>query len=216
VPFELPASVPIFALPDVVLFPHAPLPLHVFELRYRTMVRDILSSHRSFVLALMQPGWERNPYRNSPVHPLACLARIEEVEWLVNDCYDLKVMGTRRVRLGREVRDYPYRTAFIHAVDEHPFTADDPLVELQKRALIDSVERLAQRESVHPALAAALDPQIGFAAVVNQVAMHLQIPAETRLSLLGMDNLIERSQRVRELVEAQLRRPERKGDGAWN
>ena len=215
-PPPLPKQIPVFALPDVVLFPHAPLPLHVFELRYRTMVRDVLSTHRSFALALFQSGWERQPRRNPPIHPLACLARIEEVEWLVNDCYDLTVVGTQRIRLGREVRDYPYRTAFAHPHDEHPFTADDPLSELPRRALIDSVERLAQRESVHPALAAALDPQIGFAAVVNRVAMHLQIAAETRLSLLGMDNLIERSQRVRELVELQLRKPPRRGDGTWN
>ena len=43
--------VPVFPLSDVVLFPHAPLPLHVFELRYRTMVRDALSGDREFAIA---------------------------------------------------------------------------------------------------------------------------------------------------------------------
>ena len=206
----------MFPLPDVVLFPHAPLPLHIFELRYRTMVRDVLSSHRCFAIALLRTGWERASKTSAPFHPLACLARIEEVEWLVNDCYDLTVSGLCRVQVDRLVRDYPYRVGVARKLEEEPFTADDPLIELQRRALVDSVERLAQRESVHPALASALDPQIGFAALVNRVAMHLAVPAETRLELLGMDSLVERSQRVRELVELQLRRPPRRGDGAQN
>ena len=50
--------VPVFPLPDLVLFPHVILPLHVFELRYRTMVRDALSGERVIALALLKPGWE--------------------------------------------------------------------------------------------------------------------------------------------------------------
>ena len=208
--------VPVFALPDVVLFPHAPLPLHVFELRYRTMVRDVLSSHRTFALALLRPGWERDPKGNPPVHELACLARIQEVEWLVNDCYDLTVVGTTRVRLERVVRDYPYRLALARPMDEEPFSADDPLVEVERRALIEALEGLAQDEALHPSIAAALDPALGFAALVNRVAVHLDLPAPERLALLAVDNVVHRGHRVRELLEARARRPRPPGDGGRN
>jgi Lon protease-like protein len=44
---DLPASMPIFPLPDAVLMPHAELPLNIFEPRYLNMVNDVLGSHRS-------------------------------------------------------------------------------------------------------------------------------------------------------------------------
>jgi Lon protease-like protein len=213
---RVPQSVPVFALPDVVLFPHAPLPIHVFELRYRTMVRDVLSGARMFALALIRPGWERDDRGNPPLHPLACLARIDEVEWLVNDCYDLTVIGTMRVELGRMVREYPYRAMNVRAREEEPFGADDPLVELERRALIATVERLAEHGTMHPAVAEALDPEIGYAQLVNRVAMHLDITPAARLALLSEDSVVRRGHRVRELLEEHLRRPVRKGDGGWN
>lgn len=207
----------MFALPDVVLFPHVPLPLHVFELRYRTMVRDVLSGHRTFALALLRPGWERDYKGTPPVHPLACLARIQEIEWLVNDCYDLTVTGTVRVELGRVVRDYPYRTMAVHERGEEPFTEDDPLVELERRALIGAVERLAEHEpALQPAVAPALAPHLGYAQVVNQVAMLIDLSPAARLALLAEDSVVRRGHRVRELVEEQVRRPVRTGDGGQN
>ena len=73
--------IPVFPLPDLVLFPHAVLPLHVYELRYRTLVRDALSRDRVILLALLKPGHEQD-YQGSPeFHPLGCLARFEEVEY---------------------------------------------------------------------------------------------------------------------------------------
>jgi peroxiredoxin Q/BCP len=63
--------VPVFPLPGVVLFPGAEMRLHVFELRYRTMVRDALSGERLIALATLSPGWERD-YEASPAfHPWA-------------------------------------------------------------------------------------------------------------------------------------------------
>ena len=57
--------IPLFPLPGVVLFPGAEMRLHVFELRYRTMVRDALSGERLIALATLSPGWERD-YEASP------------------------------------------------------------------------------------------------------------------------------------------------------
>src|SRR5438105_13408269 len=92
--------VPVFPLPGLVVFPHVVVPLHVFELRYRTLVRDALSSERLIALALLEPGWE-SEYHGSPAyHALASLARFDEVEWLPNDCYDLKLRAVARVELG--------------------------------------------------------------------------------------------------------------------
>ncbi|MEK7330415.1 MAG: LON peptidase substrate-binding domain-containing protein, partial [Candidatus Eisenbacteria bacterium] len=134
--------VPVFPLPGVVLFPGAQLPLHVFELRYRTMVREALSGERVIALALLRPGWERD-YQGSPeFHPLGCLARIDEVAWLPNDCYNLRLLGLARVRLGRLVREFPYRAARTQVLPQEPLSEDDPLVQLERHALIEAGARL--------------------------------------------------------------------------
>ena len=49
---------PIFPLPNVVLFPNALLPLHIFEPRYRQMTADALEGERLIAMALLRPGWE--------------------------------------------------------------------------------------------------------------------------------------------------------------
>ncbi|HEY6866194.1 MAG TPA: LON peptidase substrate-binding domain-containing protein, partial [Candidatus Eisenbacteria bacterium] len=118
--FSPKSPVPVFPLPNLVLFPHAVVPLHVFELRYRTMVRDALSGERVIAMGLLKPGWERD-YQGSPeYYPLACLARFEEVEWLPNDCYSLVVRGLARATLGRIVREYPYRAARVELLPQEP------------------------------------------------------------------------------------------------
>ena len=50
------SSIPIFPLPEVVLFPGGQLPLHVFEPRYRTMLEDCLKTHGALVLAMLVDG----------------------------------------------------------------------------------------------------------------------------------------------------------------
>ncbi len=54
----LPPAIPIFPLPNVVLFPNVFLPLHIFEPRYREMVADALAGDRIIGMVLLRPGWE--------------------------------------------------------------------------------------------------------------------------------------------------------------
>lgn len=209
--------VPIFPLPEIVLFPGALLPLHVFELRYRTMVRDALSGERLIVLALLKPGWERD-YRGSPdFHRVGCLARFEDVEWLPNDCYNLKVLGLGRVRIGRITREYPYRAGRVEPVPQAPLTEDDPLIELERLALVDAWARHVKRVREEGSVAfvpneleeALLAPRpasdVTFERLVNAVCMAIGGEAVERLALLELDSVLERSRRVRELIEGRLR-----------
>ncbi len=219
-PFVPKHPVPVFPLPGVVLFPGAQLPLHVFELRYRTMVREALSGERVIALALLRPGWERD-YQGSPeFHPLGCLARIDEVAWLPNDCYNLRLLGLARVRLGRLVREFPYRAARTQVLPQEPLSEDDPLVQLERRALIEAGARLASIERTAPPVAPAAEtpaplapPEEGlaFEPLVNTLCMGLAAEPAEKLALLEMDSLLERARRVREMVEERLRWASRGG-----
>lgn len=202
--------VPIFPLPDTVLFPQAVLPLHVFELRYRTMVRDALSGERLIVIALLKPGWERD-YLGSPEYfPLGCLARFEEVEWLPDDRYHLRLLGLARVRLRDPVRDYLYRAAPVDLLPEAPYPEDDPLVVMEKQALLAACARLSA--AVPPEQRAPVPgPGLPYVTLVNAVCTGLALDPLEKLALLELDSVIERGRRLRTLLENLLVPPPEPG-----
>ena len=197
--------VPVFPLPGFVLFPHVLAPFHVFELRYRTLVRDALSSERLIALALLDPDGA-GEYHGSPAfRSPGCLARIEEVEWLPNDCYDLKLLGLARVELGTPVREFPYRAVRARLRPQDPYIEDDMLVRMAREPLLALYRTLVAGEASGEALP--------FEALVNAVCMGLGVDAEEKHALLCMDSVIDRGRRACELA-ARRPRPPRPGPPA--
>lgn len=203
------SAVPVFPLPEAVLFPGVTMPLHVFELRYRTMIRDALSIDRTLALAVLTPGYELDYHGSPAFHPLGCLARIEAIEWLPNDRYDLTVVGTTRVRFGRVEREFPYRAVRVELLPQHPYTEDDPLVQMDKRALLQLHGKLGQLAESQGGEQSKLSiPRVdgtdAYERVVNSLCTVCGRNADDRLALLAEDSVIERGRRVREVLEHAL------------
>src|SRR5690242_12247012 len=112
--------VALFPLPNVVLFPRAVLPLHIFEERYKEMTADALAGDRRIAMALLRPGWEKNYYARPAIEPVVCVGRILSCEKLPDGKYNFLLEGVRRAVVGREVGDKSYRTAEVAALDETP------------------------------------------------------------------------------------------------
>lgn len=105
---ELPRSLGVMILPSVNLFPHAILPLFIFEARYRRMLQDALASHRLFCVAMQQPDMEEET--PSPVAGVGLIrASVENPDGTSN----MILQGVTRVSLGRVMRRRPYR---VHAM----------------------------------------------------------------------------------------------------
>lgn len=190
--------VPVFPLPDVVLFPDVELPLHVFELRYRTMVREALSGERWLAMATLKPGWQADYHGSPAFHDLGCLGRFEDVEWLPNDCYNLKLRGVRRVRFGRVAREFPYRACVVTVLDEAPFDADDPPVQIERAALLAAARRLLPLGAEAWVAPPLPRDDVPFGSLVNSLAQCLRIDVNARLELLAMDNVLDRARRLQE------------------
>src|SRR3954451_1252177 len=94
-PFDL-GVVPLFPLPNVVLFPRAVLPLHIFEERYRAMIADALNGQRQIAMALLKPGWERDYYSRPEIEPIVCVGQILTHEQLGDGNYNLLLQGSVR------------------------------------------------------------------------------------------------------------------------
>jgi len=105
---ELPKEVAVMTLPHTTLFPHALLPLYIFEPRYRRMVQDCLEGGRMFCVAMRQPGQGGS----QPVG-IAGLGLIRACVRNADGTSNLILQGVARVALGPRVRLRPYR---IHEV----------------------------------------------------------------------------------------------------
>jgi Lon protease-like protein len=111
----------LFPLPNLVLFPHAVQPLHIFEPRYRQLLADTLDSDRLMALVMLQPGWEEDYHQSPAIHAVACLGRVAAEQRLPDGRYNLLLHGLRRARILDEVPgDRMYRTARVELLEDVP------------------------------------------------------------------------------------------------
>ena len=116
----VPDEVPVMTLPNVAFFPQALMPLHIFEPRYRHMLRDVLASNRIFAIAgldLGQLGQSENP---EPQHRIAGLGIIRACQKNDNGTSNLLLQGLCRAEIDSIVSDEPYRRIRIRALSSEP------------------------------------------------------------------------------------------------
>jgi len=112
--------VPLFPLPNVVLFPKAVLPLHIFEERYKTMTRHALEGDRQIAMALLRPGWEKCYYGRPAIEPVVCVGTILSAEELPDGKFNFLLQGTMRAQVVAEVGNECYRLARVRPIEEIP------------------------------------------------------------------------------------------------
>ena len=131
----LATKLPIFPLPNAVLFPGVSLPLHVFEHRYRALVADALRSDRMIGIVLLQPGWESHYEGRPAVYPIGCAGVITHAERLSDGRYNIVVNGLEKFRITGEDSHRPYRIAHTETLVEATADQDRPLVQLARARL---------------------------------------------------------------------------------
>ena len=132
------SAVPIFPLPNIVLFPGAILPLHIFEERYKEMTADTLEGGRQIAMALLKPGWQQNYYQRPPIEPIVCVGTIISHERLADGKYNFLLQGRTRAKIIREHGDKTYRLAKLAALEEA--TTDEGELRSARRRLISIFE----------------------------------------------------------------------------
>ena len=105
---------PLFPL-NVVLFPHVPLPLHVFEPRYRRMIADCLEEGHSFGVVAIREGSETGP---STPYDVGTLAKIVRIDRLEDGRMNLLVTGASRFIIVGTADDRPYLRGQIRIMPE--------------------------------------------------------------------------------------------------
>ncbi len=110
---DLPAIIPLFPLPNLVLFPGIRVPLHIFEPRYRQMIADVAEGDRIIGMMLLKGDWERDYHAFPDIYDIGCGGRIGGLIRLDDGRYNLLLDGISEFRVRREIRDRAYRQAEV-------------------------------------------------------------------------------------------------------
>lgn len=122
----LPEEVPVMTLPNTAFFPQALMPLHIFEPRYRQMLRDVLASNRLFAVAGIDLALLSEPSSFEPPFRVASVGIIRACQKNDNGTSNLLLQGLCRVEITKIIRDEPYRRIRIRALaSQAGATADE-------------------------------------------------------------------------------------------
>jgi len=182
-------EIPLFPLPEVVLFPEANLPLHIYETRYKQMVKNLLKTDRQFGVLLLDK-------KSGKAFSIGCTAEIKQTFYLPDGRINIQTQGLQRFKLLEITEHQPYLVGLVKwLADDAPVT---DLLHLQQQAhrLISDIIRLTNKltnslmpgcdSSNHIRLPASLpdDPELFSYWIANNL---FSDPYEKQ-SLLGLTN----------------------------
>ena len=203
----LPASIPLFPLPNVVLFPNVFLPLHIFEPRYREMVADALEGDRIIGMTLLRPGYETNYEGRPAIYDIGCAGVITHSQPLADGRYDIVLRGIEKFSVRSEDQSKPYRIGHIESIDESiPADEAQPLRRQRQRleaVLAAAIERV-RSEPKFP-------PSVPDEDLINALAQYLELDILERQALLECQGVLARCRALIEVLEMKLHAPR----GGW-
>jgi Lon protease-like protein len=194
----LPATIPLFPLPNVVLFPGVFLPLHIFEPRYRLMLQEAIRTDRIIGMVLLKPGWEGDYEGRPPIYPVGCaglVSRVDEVDG--GRRYNIVLHGYEKFRVEREEPGGPFRRAEVVSIPEVlDAAAKDQLHDERSKLEALLLPTKAGTDATFPSSLPDED-------LVNALSQYLNLESVEKQALLERENALDRCRALIELVEMQ-------------
>jgi Lon protease-like protein len=187
-------EIPLFPLPNLVLFPDVILPLHIFEDRYKIMVNHSIDKDEVFGLVCLRGGTgEEN---EDSLHRVGVTARIVQVERLEDERLNILCRGEARFRVLRFTQQIPYWKASVEFFDDE-YEAESSLQALFEevaslyRKAFELGGKLSAEEPVVESELAVPESAAGLSYMISYV---LDLEAEEKQKLLEMTLTSERLQ----------------------
>jgi Lon protease-like protein len=190
------SDIPLFPL-NMVLMPGAPMPLHIFEERYKQMVNECLESESEFGMVLADDSGTRR---------VGCTARIVElVERYEDGRMLILVEGSRRFRLNNILTGKAYYVGEVEYLEEEPEDDVSALAE-ECIALLERVVEAATEGSV------GIEIEPPYRNLSFAIAGRVEFDLETRQQILELTSEKERLEKVKGMLTAAAERLERERD----
>ncbi|GMU62707.1 MAG: hypothetical protein AMXMBFR34_44700 [Myxococcaceae bacterium] len=173
----------VFPLPSVVMLPGTVQPLHIFEQRYRDLVKDALAGDGVFALAQVLPGQEGRLPGSPELEDMLCAGVIGVHELLEDGRYNLVLVGVCRARVLRELpQRAPYREVEAEVVEDATIESEEELplrqavLELMARVPDEVGDKVAQ---VTGRLHGGLLADVVAGTVLHDVAARFEVLTQT-------------------------------------
>ena len=198
--------IPLFPLPSTVFYPGTPLPLHIFEPRYRKMTADALESKRKIGMVLLKPGWKDSYFDRPEIFFVGCVGRIQEEIRHPDGKYDFTLVGLSRFRVLREVAGKTYRRAEIELleeqndqeIDEGPNTTRDSLIDRYR----EFISLIPDNNSLKKEL--DWDPGQKLSQFVDRFAYRLDLSLEQKQTFLEEQDVIRRAEFLHSFLKTKI------------
>ena len=194
---DLPSIIPVFPLPNVVLFPGVPLPLHIFEPRYRDMVREAANGHEVIGMVLLRGDWQPRYDEKPEIFDTGCAGKIVNVESLPDGRYNILLHGLREFTIRRHMFEKSYRQGEV----SWRSLAHGGLDSSCRSALVSLLSRFLEAKPATPAHRLLHDQSLSDELLVNFFSYALDIAPLEKQGLLEAQTLMTRAERLRDIIE---------------
>ena len=189
-------ELPLFPLPDVVLFPQQLLPLHIFESRYRMLLQTVLETDKRFGIVRINP-------ENGEMAEIGCCAEVLQHQTTEDGRSYIVTLGQQRFRVLNITRETPFRSAMVSWMEDDPVADHAELNTLRDKvssALTDVFSltaKLQGREAELPDDLPDLPRELSF-----WIGAHLDNrAAPEQQTLLELSDTTERLERQFEMLD---------------
>jgi Lon protease-like protein len=180
---------PLFPLPNVLLYPKALLPLHVFEPRYLQLVKDLQKNGEDLLaMGVLEDGWDLDYFNTPPIHAIGGVGKILQWNEDADGNYNLLVQGLTRASFQEEPFAMTYRSVAFEAIHEIP-VIDPEEDALLRRALRNSLQDFSDETTI-----ISKNLQTGYLADILIVAMNLSM--KDKYELFKNPDVLERGHAV--------------------
>ncbi len=194
-------TAPLFPLPNLVVFPGIVQPLHIFEPRYRTMLRHVLAGDGYLAMALLKSGYEPTYHLKScPVFPTVCLGQVIQHEELPDGRFNLLFKGLSRAVISAEMdNDQPFRTGRLELWGDEACT-DPTDAKVQAERLKARFLQCMQSRLKDADLDKIFPPSMPFGMLCDLIAFALPSRPSLTQRVLEARNLCQRAGLVSDLL----------------
>lgn len=206
-PSDFDGRVRLFPLPNLVVFPHAMQPLHVFEPRYCEMLLESLASDRLIAMATLatKTGLAEmtGPLDPLPLEQYVCIGRVISHVTSEDEKHNILLLGAQRARLRHELETgRSFRMAEVEVIpDIYPPSGAPARQHLRRRVLNAFREVIPDAGEVHKNLHELMAGQMPLGPITDIIAYTMHFSSSIKLDLLGEGNVDQRAERLAETLE---------------
>ena len=198
--------IPLFPLPSTVFYPGTPLPLHIFEPRYRQMTADALEGERKIGMVLLKPDWEAAYFDRPEIFSMGCVGSIEKEIRHPDGKYNFTLVGLRRFRILREVDGKLYRCAEIDLLEEQNEQEIGEKPNVTRDGLIERYREFTSLIPKNNSLKEEPDWNLGnlLSQFVDRFAYRLDLSLEQKQTFLEEQDVLRRAEFLHDFLKMKI------------